>query len=67
MDGGNRPIFHHLPQRLTLAFVEDAWSAWRLAVQEAIRPLGVEPQHPVRTICNPTPPIRAASKREPPA
>jgi hypothetical protein len=47
MQGGNRPIFHDLPQGLALALVEDARSARRFAGQETIRTFGVETDNPV--------------------
>jgi len=67
MQGGNRPIFHDLPQGLALALVENAGSARRFAGQETIRTFGVETDNPIAHDLHPDPPIRAASGREPPS
>src|ERR1700726_3751780 len=53
--GGNRPIFHDLPQGLALALVEDARSARRFAGQETIRTFGVETDNPVAHDLHPDP------------
>src|ERR1700726_2912015 len=55
MQGGNRPIFHDLPQGLALALVEDARSARRFAGQETIRTFGVETDNPVAHDLHPDP------------
>ena len=67
MQGGNRPIFHNLPQGLALALAEDAGSARRFASPRSSGPLALKRTTQSRTICTPTPPIRAASGREPPS
>ncbi len=55
MQGGNRPIFHDLPQGLALALAEDAGSARRFAGQETIRTFGVETDNPVAHDLHPDP------------
>src|SRR6202521_3981439 len=47
MDGWDGAVLHRPPQHLALAVVENAGGARRLAVQETIRPLGVETDNPV--------------------
>ena len=47
MDGWDWASLHDLPQCLALAIVENTSSARRLAVQQTIGTLGVEPKHPI--------------------
>src|ERR1700720_3845722 len=64
MDGWDGAVLHRPPQHLALAVVENAGGARRLAVPSG--PLALKRTPQSRTICTPTPPIRAASERDPP-
>ena len=66
MNGWDRAILYDLPQRPALAVIKNAGDARRLAVQETVGTLGVEAKNPIAHD-RPTPPIRAAPEREPPA
>ena len=68
VDSRNRPCLDLATQRQALLRIELRRLARRLAVDQAIRPLGIETAVPSsRTICSPTPPSLAAALRLPPS
>src|SRR3954453_13042497 len=67
MDRRRRAVLHPLCHGLALAVVQLAGVPGSLAVDQAVRPAGVEPHHPARRVCSPTPPTCAALVREPPS
>ena len=67
VDGRDRALSTTGAQGRRCASVSRGGLARRLAVDQALGPLGVERSTQSRTICSVTPPIRAASVREPPS
>ena len=47
MDRRDRASFDNRGQRLTLFIIEFAWLARGFAINQAVRPLGIEPKNPV--------------------
>jgi hypothetical protein len=64
VNGRDRSALDHAGEFLPLGVVELRRPSRRLAIDEASRPLGIEPQHPIADRLQPNPPIRAASLRE---
>jgi len=67
MDAGHRAIFDHARERGAVFVFEQRRLPGRLAINEPIWAMGVQPQHPVSdNLETATPPILAASLRAPP-
>ena len=60
MDRGNRTGLNHGDERAPLLAVEQRRTSGRLAIDETIRPFGVEPKHPIakRLQADPSEPSR---------
>ena len=67
VDRRNRSALNKPSERLSLPVIELGRLACRLAVNQTIRPLGVETENPVTDHLEPDVPIRAASVRRPPS
>jgi len=55
MDRGVRTGFDHGDKRAPLFVIEQARTSGRLAIDEPVRPLGVEPKHPIAKGLKPHP------------
>ena len=60
VDRGDRPCLNHGDERAPLFVVEQGRTSGRFAIDEAVRPLGVEAKHPIaeRLQANPSEPSR---------
>ena len=65
MERRGSTVLHDRRKRLTLGIDELGSLTGRLAIDQPIRAAGIERMTQSRTICRPTPPIRAASLRLP--
>ena len=66
-DTWNGALFQNHGQRLAVSLGEEPGLAWRVAVDQPLRPLGVAAQNAAADDCRVTPPSCVAAVRDPPS